>query len=132
MDLLHVDDVGAAVEAGITAGRPYRIRVTHFAEQISEARHRTSDRSGRKVVAVAACAGDTSAVAASAANCKNLKTNFTGYPALPGRRCYLLRPHKCLRRRFQCARNRRSAQHNLRLLLNYRDYPRQATRQRSL
>ena len=27
---VHVDDVGAAVEAGIDAGRPYRIRVTHF------------------------------------------------------------------------------------------------------
>jgi uncharacterized protein len=30
---VHVDDVGAAVEAGIAAGRPHRIRVTHFAEQ---------------------------------------------------------------------------------------------------
>ncbi|MGI5428865.1 DAK2 domain-containing protein [Streptomyces sp. CA-179760] len=27
---VHVDDAGAAVEAGIEAGRPYRIRVTHF------------------------------------------------------------------------------------------------------
>ena len=27
---VHVDDVGAAVEAGIEAGRPHRIRVTHF------------------------------------------------------------------------------------------------------
>lgn len=35
---VHVDDVGAAVEAGIEAGRPYRIRVTHFAEQIAERR----------------------------------------------------------------------------------------------
>ena len=30
---VHVDDVGAAVEAGIEAGRPHRVRVTHFAEQ---------------------------------------------------------------------------------------------------
>lgn len=30
---VHVDDAGAAVEAGIEAGRPYRIRVTHFADQ---------------------------------------------------------------------------------------------------
>lgn len=30
---VHVDDVGAAVEAGIEAGAPYRIQVTHFAEQ---------------------------------------------------------------------------------------------------
>jgi len=27
---VHVDDVGAAVEAGVEAGRPHRIRVTHF------------------------------------------------------------------------------------------------------
>ncbi|MFE1773892.1 DAK2 domain-containing protein [Streptomyces sp. NPDC059008] len=27
---VHVDDAGAAVEAGIDAGRPYRIRITHF------------------------------------------------------------------------------------------------------
>ncbi|MGH3423242.1 MAG: DAK2 domain-containing protein, partial [Nocardioidaceae bacterium] len=30
---VHVDDVGAAIEAGITAGRPYRIAVTHFADE---------------------------------------------------------------------------------------------------
>ena len=35
---VHVDDVGAAIEAGIEAGRPYRVRVTHFAEQLSQAR----------------------------------------------------------------------------------------------
>jgi dihydroxyacetone kinase-like predicted kinase len=29
---VHVDDVGAAVEAGIQAGRPHRIRITHFAD----------------------------------------------------------------------------------------------------
>jgi len=28
---VHVDDPGAAVEAGIAAGRPHRIRITHFA-----------------------------------------------------------------------------------------------------
>ncbi|WP_330478745.1 DAK2 domain-containing protein [Streptomyces platensis] len=27
---VHVDDAGAAVEAGIEAGRPYRVRITHF------------------------------------------------------------------------------------------------------
>jgi DAK2 domain fusion protein YloV len=32
---VHVDDVGAAIEAGIEAGRPFRIAVTHFAEQIA-------------------------------------------------------------------------------------------------
>ena len=48
---VHVDDVGAAVEAGIAAGRPHRIRVTHFAEQVSEARQKLSSRTGRCVVA---------------------------------------------------------------------------------
>ncbi|MFC7491750.1 MULTISPECIES: DAK2 domain-containing protein [unclassified Knoellia] len=32
---VHVDDVGAALEAGILAGRPHRIKVTHFATQIA-------------------------------------------------------------------------------------------------
>ncbi len=54
---VHVDDVGAAVEAGITAGRPHRIRVTHFAEQVSEARQKASSRTGRQVVSVAAGPG---------------------------------------------------------------------------
>lgn len=60
---VHVDDVGAAVEAGITAGRPHRIRVTHFAEQVSEhgaeqrAARRTRERSGRRIVAVSAGPG---------------------------------------------------------------------------
>lgn len=33
---VHVDDVGAAIEAGLQAGRPYRIRVTHFADQAGQ------------------------------------------------------------------------------------------------
>src|SRR6478672_9501455 len=33
---VHTDDVGAAIEAGIEAGRPHRVRVTHFAEQVAE------------------------------------------------------------------------------------------------
>jgi hypothetical protein len=32
----HVNDVGAAVEAGIEAGRPHRISVTRFADQIED------------------------------------------------------------------------------------------------
>lgn len=32
---VHVDDVGAAIESGILAGRPHRIKVTHFATQIA-------------------------------------------------------------------------------------------------
>ena len=35
---VHVDDVGAAVEAGIRAGAARRIQVTHFAEQVDRAR----------------------------------------------------------------------------------------------
>jgi DAK2 domain fusion protein YloV len=30
---VHVNDPGAAVEAGIEAGRPYRVRITHFGDQ---------------------------------------------------------------------------------------------------
>ncbi|MBF4160424.1 DAK2 domain-containing protein [Nocardioides acrostichi] len=33
---VHVDDVGAAIEAGIEAGRPHRIAVTHFADQVAD------------------------------------------------------------------------------------------------
>jgi DAK2 domain fusion protein YloV len=54
---VHVDDVGAALEAGLGAGRPHRVRVTHFAEQASGQSRRTTARSGRTVVAVAAGAG---------------------------------------------------------------------------
>jgi DAK2 domain fusion protein YloV len=45
---VHVDDVGAAIEAGIEAGRPYRIRVTHFGDQA----RRPARRDGRAVVAL--------------------------------------------------------------------------------
>lgn len=54
---VHVDDVGAAVEAGIDAGRPHRIRVTHFAEQIAEKKANETGRTGRRIVAVAAGEG---------------------------------------------------------------------------
>lgn len=54
---VHVDDVGAAIEAGIGAGRPHRVRVTHFAEQVAEARRPAKTRSGRRIVAVAAGPG---------------------------------------------------------------------------
>ncbi|WP_455355668.1 DAK2 domain-containing protein [Streptomyces sp. SYSU K217416] len=33
---VHVDDAGAAVEAGVEAGRPYRIRITHFGDRSPE------------------------------------------------------------------------------------------------
>ncbi len=63
---VHVDDVGAAIEAGIEAGRPYRVRVTHFAEQLRSARHdrprpaadgSSPEQRQRGVVAVAAGPG---------------------------------------------------------------------------
>ncbi|MET9437445.1 DAK2 domain-containing protein [Streptomyces sp. NPDC006551] len=43
---VHVDDAGAAVEAGVEAGRPYRIRITHFAGVAP------AERAQRAVVAV--------------------------------------------------------------------------------
>ena len=55
---MHVDDVGAAIEAGIDAGRPHRVRVTHFAEQVgARAARIAAERSGRRVVVVAAGEG---------------------------------------------------------------------------
>src|ERR1700712_4480310 len=54
---IHVDDVGAAVEAGIRAGSPRRIQVTHFAEQVSRARDKRAERRGRKLVIAAAGTG---------------------------------------------------------------------------
>ena len=58
---IHVDDVGAAVEAGIAAGRPHRVRVTHL-EDRSNARNRCdapppSPSLRRGVVAVSAGSG---------------------------------------------------------------------------
>jgi DAK2 domain fusion protein YloV len=50
---IHVDDVGAAIEAGIRAGTARRIQVTHFAEQVTRARDKRSERRGRKLVVVA-------------------------------------------------------------------------------
>jgi DAK2 domain fusion protein YloV len=54
---VHVDDVGAAVEAGIRAGTPRRIQVTHFAEQIGRMREKRAERRGRQLVVMAAGPG---------------------------------------------------------------------------
>jgi fatty acid kinase len=55
---VHVDDVGAAIEAGIEAGRPHRVRVTHFAEQVAQrVEQRAAQRTGRRIVTVAAGPG---------------------------------------------------------------------------
>jgi fatty acid kinase len=47
---VHVDDAGAAVEAGVAAGTPRRIRVTHLADQGQRHQRQPAD------VAVVACA----------------------------------------------------------------------------
>lgn len=46
---VHVNDVGAAIEAGVETGRPFRITVTRFEDQVAG-----GTRSGRALVAVAA------------------------------------------------------------------------------
>lgn len=48
---VHVNDVGAAIEAGVRAGRPVDITVTRFADQIEA--DRETGWTGRAVVAVA-------------------------------------------------------------------------------
>jgi dihydroxyacetone kinase-like predicted kinase len=51
---VHVDDVGAAIEAGLLAGRPHRIKVTHFGTQIG-----APARTGRAIVSVSVGKGLT-------------------------------------------------------------------------
>jgi len=76
---VHVDDVGAAIEAGIEAGRPHRVRVTHFAEQVGQAaaQRRTAEQP-RGVVAVSAGNGLSALFAEAGAQV---------VPGGPGRRC---------------------------------------------
>lgn len=50
---VHVNDIGAAVEAGVRAGRPHRITVTRFADAVAVPER----RAGVAVVAVAPAAG---------------------------------------------------------------------------
>ncbi len=54
---VHVDDVGAAIEAGIGAGRPHRIQVTHFRDQVARQRAAHPDGVERAVVALAGGGG---------------------------------------------------------------------------
>ncbi len=76
---VHVDDVGAAVEAGIEAGRPHRVRVTHFAEQVAQRRvSHPQTVGGRGVVVVAA--GDGLASLFTSAHSVVVRGG-------PGRRC---------------------------------------------
>ncbi|WP_433182803.1 DAK2 domain-containing protein [Actinoallomurus sp. CA-150999] len=50
---VHTDDAGAAIEAGLRAGRPHRLRVSY----LDAAEHRAARRTGRGVVAVTAAEG---------------------------------------------------------------------------
>ena len=77
---VHVDDVGAAVEAGVAAGTPRRIRVTHLAEQsaLRAAAVEPGSAGTRGVVAVAAGPGLEELFASAGA---------TVIAGVPGRRC---------------------------------------------
>ncbi|MFF2655011.1 DAK2 domain-containing protein [Streptomyces sp. NPDC058045] len=49
---VHVDDAGAAVEAGVEAGRPHRIRISHFGAPAAHATPGRAPERDRAVVAV--------------------------------------------------------------------------------
>ncbi|SFL03659.1 DAK2 domain-containing protein [Streptomyces pini] len=80
---VHVDDAGAAVEAGIEAGRPFRIRITHFGAQSGD-RHvgrtpaHTPGRAAHRAV-VAVVPGDGLAELCAAAGA----TTVTARPGEP-------------------------------------------------
>ncbi|MFU8850321.1 DAK2 domain-containing protein [Micromonospora sp. SL1-18] len=63
---VHVNDVGAAIEAGVVAGRPHRITVTRFADQLAPPQAPLSG--GRAAVVVAAGAGIAELFAAEGAS----------------------------------------------------------------
>jgi DAK2 domain fusion protein YloV len=54
---VHVDDVGAALEAALDAGRPYQIQVTHLTSARAEHGPRRPDPAARAVVVTAAGGG---------------------------------------------------------------------------
>lgn len=51
---VHVDDVGAAVEAALDAGRPYQIQVTHLTSSRGDSGPRRPDATARAVVVTSA------------------------------------------------------------------------------
>ena len=51
---VHVNDAGAAIEAGVRAGRPYQIEITRFADQQADARR---SRPGVAIVVIGPGAG---------------------------------------------------------------------------
>jgi dihydroxyacetone kinase-like predicted kinase len=73
---VHVDDVGRAVEAGVRAGRPYRIVVTHFGDQRAKSAV-APPRGGHGIVAISAGPGMTALLEQAGA---------VVVPAPPGRR----------------------------------------------
>ncbi|MGC4896444.1 DAK2 domain-containing protein [Micromonospora sp. DT31] len=64
---VHVNDVGAAVEAGVVAGRPHRITVTRFADQVAAVAPAAPRPEGRAAVVVATGAGIADLVTAEGA-----------------------------------------------------------------
>ncbi|WP_410536237.1 DAK2 domain-containing protein [Streptomyces sp. KL2] len=80
---VHVDDAGAAVEAGIEAGRPFRVRITHFGARSGD-RHtgrtpaHAPDRAAPRAV-VAVVPGDGLAELCAAAGA----TTVTARPGEP-------------------------------------------------
>jgi fatty acid kinase len=64
---VHVNDVGAAVEAGVVAGRPHRISVTRFSDQIAAPSAAAIDPDSRGSVVVAAGEGLARLLAAEGA-----------------------------------------------------------------
>jgi len=64
---VHVNDVGAAIEAGLGAGRPHRISVTRFADQIAAQAGIAVDQEARGVVAVSGGPGLTDLFASEGA-----------------------------------------------------------------
>ncbi|AGZ45573.1 DAK2 domain-containing protein [Actinoplanes friuliensis] len=65
---VHVDDIGAAIEAGVVAGRPHRITVTRLVDRLRPHDHNpVPDAGKRAAVVVAAGDGLTSLFAAEGA-----------------------------------------------------------------
>ncbi|MEW6154564.1 MAG: DAK2 domain-containing protein [Actinomycetota bacterium] len=60
---IHTDDIGAAIEAGVEAGRPTRIRVTDLAEQVA---HEQCEREAEEATATGTAAGPATAGPATA------------------------------------------------------------------
>lgn len=79
---IHTDDVGAAIEAGIEAGRPRRIRVTDLAEQVEEERWVREASPAPEPEATGTAPGEAPASAVVAvASGKGLHRLFTGLGA---------------------------------------------------